>query len=314
MAAGPEGGVNRLTLWLRLARAPYVVLAVAPILVGTAYALYDAFELRLVPLVLALVGGATLFLGAMTIVAILEITLGREPLTESGSPSRAQGPEILGAGLVSLPEAAGVGAVTLAVALGCGALLVRPVGSFAIGLGFAGLMIAIFYGVPGVGLRDLGHGFPQLAAFAGLGLVPVLGGYAAQSGAFTVGAAIASLPLGFYGAAIAHVHDVHRFSRDPEGASTSIVAILGEDQARLGMWLLPIFAYLAIAVNVTLGEYPRTAWCAFATAPVLAFVLARLDASDEAACARLTRMTAILCAMTGLIIAVAIAAAGARAT
>jgi len=313
MAAGRGDGVYRLGLWLRLARAPYVVLAIAPILVGTAYALYDAYELRLVPLVLALLGGATLFLGAMTIVAILEITLGREPLMENDS-SRAQGPEVIGAGLVSLPEAAGVGATFLAVALVCGALLVRPVGSFAIGLGFAGLMIAIFYGVPGVGLRDLGHGLPQLAAFAGLGLVPVLGGYAAQSGSFTVGAALASLPLGFYGAALAYLHDVHRFSRDPEGASTSIVAILGQDQARLGMWLLPIFAYLAIAVNVALGEYPRAAWSAFATAPILAFGLSRLDAGDEAACAGLTRMTAILCATTGAIIAVAIAAAGARAT
>lgn len=297
-------------LWLRVARAPYGALAVIPIVVGTAYALYDAYELRPFPLLLALLGGAALFLGAMTMVAILEITFGREPLAESAT----QGPEVIGTGLVSLPEAAGVGTLSLAVALICGMLLVRPVGSFSIGLGFAGLMMAVFYGVPGVGLRDLGHGLPQLAAFAALGVVPVLGGYAAQTGSFTVGAALASLPLGFYGAAIVHVHDVHRFVRDPESAGTSIVMSLGEDQARLAMWLLPSLAYLAIAANVALGEYPRTAWSAFATAPILAFVLARLDARDEAACARLVWMTAMLGAATGVILAVSIAAAGARPT
>lgn len=297
-------------LWLRVARAPYGVLAVVPILVGTAYAMYEAYELRPGPLFLALLGGATLFVGSMTMVAILEITFGREPLAEDG----AQGPEVIGAGLVSLPEAAGVGTVALVVALICGMLLVGPVGSFSIGLGFVGLMIAVFYGVPGVGLRDLGHGLPQLAAFAALGVVPVLGGYAAQTGSFTVGATLASLPLAFYGAAIVHVHDVHRFVRDPQGASTSIVMSLGEDQARLATWLFPSLAYLAIAVDITLGEYPRTAWSAFATAPILAFVLVKLDAADEASWARLTWMTALLCAATGVIIAVSIAAGGVRAT
>jgi 1,4-dihydroxy-2-naphthoate octaprenyltransferase len=37
--------VTRVGLWLRVARAPYGVLAVVPILVGTAYAMYEAYEL-----------------------------------------------------------------------------------------------------------------------------------------------------------------------------------------------------------------------------------------------------------------------------
>ena len=161
--------MNRLLLWLKLARGALTPLVVVPVLLGTAYAVYDAYPMRWTTFVLVLFGGTALFVAAMVIVAILELTLGREPLEEDTDVSGMRGPEVMGAGLVSLPEAAALGAAALAVALACGALLARPAGSFSMGLGFAGLMIAISYAVPGVGLRDLGHGVPELGAFLALG-------------------------------------------------------------------------------------------------------------------------------------------------
>jgi 1,4-dihydroxy-2-naphthoate octaprenyltransferase len=305
--------VDRLLRWLTVARGAYLPLIVTPILLGTAYALYDAYPMRWMTFALAMIGGMALFLCAMVIVAVLELIQGHEPIAERTAPLRSQGAEIMAGGLVSLPEAAAVGAATLVAALACGALLARPAGSFAIGLGFGGLLLAIFYAVPGIGFRDLGHGTSELGAFLALGPLPVLGGYAAQSGSFTVGSVLASMPLGLYGAAIAYSHDLHRFSRDPDGEGSSLIMDLGDERALIGAWALPGLAYVAIVLNVVLGDYPASTCWALATFPVMAWKLTRLDAADPETVADLTRTTAILYALTGLILAGAIVVSGARA-
>jgi len=305
--------VNRLLRWLAVARGSYLPLIVTPILVGTAYALYDAYRMQWMTFALAMIGGMALFLCAMVIVAVLELTLGREPIAERTEPTRAQGVEVMAGGLVSLPEAAAVGAATLAAALACGALLARPAGSFAIGLGFVGLLLAIFYAVPGIGFRDVGHGTAELGAFLALGPLPVLGGYAAQSGSFTAGSVLASIPLGLYGAAIAYGHDLYRSSRDPDGEGNSLVMDLGDERALIGAWTLPGLAYVAIILNVVLGDYPASTCWALATFPVVAWKLARLDTGDPETCADLTRTTAILYVLTGLVVAGAMVVSGARA-
>ena len=87
---------------------------------------------------------------------------------------------------------------------------------------------------------------------------------------------------------------------------------LGDERAHVGAWALPGLAYVAIVLNVVLGDYPASTCWALATFPVLAWKLSRLDADDPETYADLTRTTAILYVLTGLVVAGAIVVSGAR--
>jgi 1,4-dihydroxy-2-naphthoate octaprenyltransferase len=304
--------MNPVRAWIQLARAPYFPVVAVPIVVGAAYALWDAFEFRWTPFLLTLAGGAAVYLGGMVTVSILEIVLGDETADPDSEPSRLEGPEIIAASFVRLSQAGGAAALMLILALACGVALVPHSGSFAIGIGFAGLLLAIFYAVPDLGLRDLGHGVSEIAAFVAVGLLPVLGGYASQSGSFTVGAALASLPLGFFGAAIVYDHHLARFLRGETAAGTSLAMDLGEERARLGCSILPMLAYAAILLDVALGEYPPSAAWALGTAPFLVWKLLRFDGRDPEACEDLTRSTAAVHVLTGMLIALGFLVSGIR--
>jgi len=304
--------MNPMRAWMQLARASYLPVVVVAIVVGAAYALWDAYDFRWTPFLLTLGGGAAIYLGGMVTASLLEVVLGHESADTGRDPSRLEGPDVIASSFVGIPQAGGIAALMLIIALVCAVALVPHSGSFAIGIGFAGLLLAIFYGVPDIGLRDLGHGVSEIAAFAALGPLPVLGGYASQSGSFTMGAALASLPLGFFGAAIVYDHHLARFLRDETAAGTSLAMDLGEERARLGCSILPVLAYGSILLDVALGEYPGSTVWALATAPYLIWKLTRFDGKDPEACDDLTRSTAAVHVFTGLLIAVGFVLAGVR--
>jgi len=304
--------MNPVWAWMQLARASYLPVVAVAIVVGAAYALWDAYEFRWTPFLLTLAGGAAVYLGGMVAVSLLEVVLGHEPADSDREPSRLEGPDVIAASFIGLPQAGGIAVLMLIIALVCGVALVPHSGSFAIGIGFAGLLLAIFYGIPDIGLRDLGHGVSEIAALVALGPLPVLGGYASQSGSFTAGAALASLPLGFFGAAIVYDHHLARFLRDETAAGTSLAMDLGEERAKLGCSVLPVLAYATILLNVALGEYPGSVIWALATAPYLIWKLIRFDGKDPEVCEDLTRSTAAVHVLTGLLIALGFVLAGVR--
>jgi 1,4-dihydroxy-2-naphthoate octaprenyltransferase len=304
--------MNPLRAWLRLARVSHLPVVAASITVGGGYALWDAYEFRWTPFLLTLAGGAGVFLGAMVVVAILEVILGHEPPDPDREPSRLAGPDIIAASYVRLPQAAGGAALMLILAMACGVALVSHSGSFAIGIGFAGLLLAIFYAVPDLGLRDLGHGISEIAAFVALGPLAVLGGYASQSGSFTLGALLASLPMGIMGAAIIYDYHLALFLRDETAPGTSLAMDLGEERAKLGCAVLPSLAYATILLNVVIGEYPGSTLSALATGLFLAWMLLRFDGRSADACEALTRATAGAHVVTGLLIALGFVLSGAR--
>ena len=304
--------MNPMPAWMRLARASYLPVVAVAIVVGAGYALWDAYAFRWTPFLLTLAGGAAVYLGGMVAVSILEVVLRHEPADADRDPSRLEGPDVIASSLVGLAQASGIAALMLIIALVCGVALVPHSGSFAIGIGFAGLLLAIFYGVPDIGLRDLGHGVSEIAAFVALGPLPVLGGYASQSGSFTLGAALASLPLGFFGAAIVYDYNLARFLRDDTATGTSLAMDLGEEKARLGCSILPVLAFAAILLNVALGEYPGSVAWSLATAPYLVWKLTRFDGKDPDACEDLSRSTAAVSVFTALLVTLGFFLAGAR--
>jgi 1,4-dihydroxy-2-naphthoate octaprenyltransferase len=311
----PEKNVGHVRFWLQLARADYAPAVAASIVVGSLYAVHDAFPFRLAPFALALAGGTSTYLGAMIVIALLELLLGLEPVAADPDLRRMRGADVIAAALVGVPAAAGLAGFLLLVGLLCGLALVGYAGSLTVWAGMLGLILAVAYAVPDIGLRDLAHGLGELGAFVAFGPLPVLGGYAAQTGRFSFGAILVSLPLGLYGASVVYCFHLSRPWGDDERRGPSMVTVLGESRAWLGCWLLPLLAYAAMLFDASLDEYPLWCLAGLLTLPALVWRLMRLGrVRNPATYDGLTRAAAMLHTVTGALIAagfgIALAGAG----
>jgi 1,4-dihydroxy-2-naphthoate octaprenyltransferase len=216
-----------------MGRAPWYLLAAAPVLAGTLYARQQAFPVRWGALALILVAA---LLGAEAALAA------RASRIHAGACVTLS--IVLACALVPLSGAAILGLAILAVA-------------------FASVWVAPFP-------RDLA-GLGELAAFLVTGPLLVSAGYFAQSSELSVGALLASLPLGLLTAAAGFpAHFTHApGERDP----MCPILVAGPAQARQILWALPVLAFLAIVLNVRFLEYPPASLAALAAAVPFAWKL-----------------------------------------
>jgi len=167
-------------------------------------------------------------------------------------------------------------------------------------------MIVLALGAPQVGLRALGHGLAELGAFLLLGPLPVIGSYVAVTGRFSAGLGFAALPLGFLGAAAFYSLELVRADRDLERGTLSPVVMLGEAHAKRLAWSLPLLGYLAVALDVALGEYPPAALGCLVTVGLLGWGRARYDPGSPQGALRLSHLLATLYGACGGLIAAAL--------
>jgi 1,4-dihydroxy-2-naphthoate octaprenyltransferase len=160
-------------------------------------------------------------------------------------------------GAIDARDAAIVGSLALVTALLVAAILVPLSGSAAVGYGLVAILLGIVRGMPVVGLDGLGRGLGDAANVAALGPLAVLAGFASQCGHGSLGAAILGVPVGFIAAGVLYLRHFTRADADARHERQTPVAILGEDQARLGLPLFPLLAIVALVLIVAAEEGPR---------------------------------------------------------
>lgn len=193
-----------------------VFLAWNPVFLGTLYARQQAFPFR---------WGTLALLLAATLLATVAAMSARSNRVLAG------------------------GAFTLSILFA--AAIVPSTGAAILGLSLAALGLAAIYVTPLP--RDLA-GLGELAVFLVAGPLLVSAGYYAQSSELSSGALLASLPLGLLAAAVAFTEHFSHAPGEQDPMCPRFVA--GESQASLLLWALPALAFLSIAMNVRLLEYP----------------------------------------------------------
>lgn len=266
---------------------------IAAVLVGTMYAVHDRHPFLAGSFVLAATGAWLAQLGANIVADLGDDLSGAAPFPEDEF-TRA--------------DAVLAAAALFAGALACGVALGATTGASVYGLGLAGFVLALLYALPPLALSHLGPGTAEAAVFLAFGPLPVAGAYAVQSGAVSAGAIFASIPVGLFAAAIVHADAFARRASDARTGRISTAVALGDERAIVGLWALPVLAWIGDAANVASGDYPS--WCLLAllTAPPLVAGLIRLrTTSPVEVCAGHTRATAALASLHGVLIAVGFA-------
>jgi len=268
---------NRLLLFLRAARAPFLTVSVMPVLIGSTLPFWlrpDGWDFSAARLVEAVVAIILLHMGANLGNGYYDHVSGADPANPN--PGVMSG----GSGLITsgaLP--AGFFLKSSIVCLALGAVLGLHLnftgsGNFILIVGIIGVALAHFYTAPPVKLAYRGLG--EVAVFLAFGVLPVVGSYYVQAGTFSWRVVLASLPIAFATVLILWVNQVVDYVPDRDTGKRNLAVVMGPAAAGRGMVLalaLLIFGSLFAAV-FTAALIPLT------LVAVLAFGLIRTIVAD----------------------------------
>jgi 1,4-dihydroxy-2-naphthoate polyprenyltransferase len=292
--------------WFEILRPFSFTASAIPVAVGGALAAADG-KFNWLLFVLALVAGVALQAGTNVTNEIYDVRKGTDNIT---SPRASHA--IL-KGIVGEREAFAIAFTAFALAAIIGIALILTRGWPLVALGASGLLGGYFYTAPPFEYKYRALGVPLV--FLLMGPLMVLGSYYAVSGAFSLQALVASIPVGFLVAAILHSNEWRDISEDARLGSRTLSSLIGAKRAHSLYLSLLVGAYLTVALAALVRALPVAAILAILSLPAFVSVLqaSELGASGQTgAITMIDLKTARLHMLFGALFALGLALAAVR--
>ena len=240
---------SRLGVWWQAVRSYSFPASVVPVLVGTALALNAGGEVYWGLLPVVLVCSVLFQAGTNVINDYFDFVRGVDKDDSSGGSSG-----VLTKGLLRPPEvfAYGVGLFGAGVLLGLVLLYYRGLPMLL--LGAVGLLGGYLYTGGPKGYKY--HALGDVLVFLLMGPLMVVGSYYALTGGLTLTVFLASLPVGSLVAAIMAVNNHRDAATDREAEVRTLSNVIGFRASRIENLLLPVSAYLSVALMAFFGVLP----------------------------------------------------------
>jgi 1,4-dihydroxy-2-naphthoate octaprenyltransferase len=289
--------------WFEIVRPFSFSASTAPVATAGALAALDGrFSWPL--FLAALFGGLLLHVGTNVVNEIYDVRKGIDTIT---SPRASHA--LLEGGL-SEREAFVLAGTAFLVASLIGVWLIAVRGLPLLLLGLAGLLGGYGYTAPPFSFKFRALGLPLV--FLLMGPLMVLGGYYAITGAFSLAALIASVPVGLLVTAILHGNEWRDIGDDARAGIRTFSIAAGRRAAHVGYLGLVVGAYMALALAVLAGSLPPMALLPMLSLPLLVRLIraSELGASgQQRAIAMIDLQTAQLHAAFGFLLAFGLAMA-----
>ena len=263
-----------LGIWLQALRAYSFPASVVPVLVGAVLALDlgDRVSWGLLPVVLAC---SVLFhAGTNVINDYFDFVRGVDKDdTYNGSSG------VLTKGLLRLPEVFVYGVILFGAGVSLGLVLLYYRGLPMLLLGVVGLLGGYLYTGGPKGYKYLALG--DVLVFLLMGPLMVVGTYYALTGGMTVTVFLASLPVGSLVAAIMAVNNHRDAAADQEAEVKTLSNVIGFRASRIENLLLPVSAYLFVALMALFGVLSAWTLLVFLSLPLALANLRDIKNSGE---------------------------------
>lgn len=245
--------------WLMLIRAPFLLLSVVLVLLGTSVAVYDGYFNALY-FILALVGLVLLHISVNVLNNYFDYKSGIDKETKKTPFSG--GVDVLVDGTIKPSAAYGVGLATLLIGLLIGIYFFYNVGFELLPLVAVGIFSVYFY-TPLLSKLHIGEAFAGL----GLGTLPVMGAYFVQTGMFNLPALVASIPSWVLTHNLLLLNEFPDAEADKNAGRRHLVISLGKRNAGIYYSFLLVAMYLWIVGVVVLGYMPYPVLISLLTIP-----------------------------------------------
>ncbi|HWI23176.1 MAG TPA: 1,4-dihydroxy-2-naphthoate polyprenyltransferase [Baekduia sp.] len=289
-----------MRIWLLAARPRTLPAAVAPVLVGTAYAAGLTDHLRWGPFIAALLGAIFIQIGTNLSNDYSDARRGADTEDRLG-PVR-----VTAGGLVPPASVLRATYIAFGLAVVCGAYLVYIAGPVILAIGAASIVAGVLYtGGP----RPYGYeGLGEVFVFLFFGVVAVTGSAFVQLEEFDGEALLLSIPVGFLATAILVVNNVRDINTDARAGKRTLAVRMGRERTRVLFMTLVAGSFVLLAVlAVTVTVWVLIAFAAVIPAvPLIAKVRSHADGPTlNAALAETGKLQLIFCVLlaAGLLLA-----------
>jgi 1,4-dihydroxy-2-naphthoate polyprenyltransferase len=264
--------IDRISLFLRLTRTQFLPLILLPSLVGAGLAFHLAGRLNIGYLTLTFIGVSLLHLGANAIDDCYDFQNGVDKVADEMFPKDFGGWKPIARKKISLKNAKLISYFLLLGSLAFSGYFAVVVGPWAIVLGIAGVLLAIFYTAPPLKLDYRGYALGEISILFAFGPIPVLGSFYVQTGTLSIAALLASIPLGLTTVTILLDHDMIFYEVYSKARKLSLAITLGRKRTLDVSLALTLTSYLIVVILVVVRIFPIWSMAA----PILsALVLSR---------------------------------------
>lgn len=246
-----------LGFWLKAMRAPFFTGTIAPVLVGAAVAYWDFGELQWPLAVLSAVALISLHAGANLANDYYDHWSGNDAANVTRAYPFTGGSRFIQDGLAQPWEILAASLLSLGFGGAIGLYLVIVAGWPVLALGLFGSVTGFCYSAPPL---KLGHrGVGEFIIMLDFGVLPVLGVYYLQAGAFSWPAFAASLPVGLLMTNVLWINQFQDMEADSSVGKRHWVARLGRRRSVLVHAALFLGAYGSLVGAVLAGVLPSWA-------------------------------------------------------
>ena len=244
------GKVPVARLWFQALRAPFLTASLVPILIGglAAWQVRGLFDPA--RFLLALVGGASIHLGANVLNDAWDFRSGNDLAVRHLNPF-AGGGRVLIRGVLGLRAHLALGMGLLVLGSLIGLYFVALVGWPILALGVVGVFLS--YGYVGPPFRIAYHGLGELAVGVNFGPVALLGTYFVLTEAFDPAAVLLGVSLGLFVAGILWINEVPDIPADSAVGKRTLVVRLGVAKATTAFAGIVVAGYAVLVVGVALS-------------------------------------------------------------
>ena len=247
-------------IWLMAARPRTLPAAIAPVLVGTAAALYAVDDIRWGAFFAALAGSILIQIGTNLANDYSDAKRGADTADRLG-PVR-----VTSSGLIAPRRVLYATWIAFAAALGVGIYLATVAGPEILAVGAVSIAAGILYtGGP----RPYGYaGLGELFVFLFFGLVAVNGSYYVQLEDLDLLPFLLSISVGLLSTAILVVNNVRDLDTDARAGKRTLAVRLGRERTRDLYLALVAGAFVVLPLGLWLGDGPAEGLIALAAAPL----------------------------------------------
>jgi 1,4-dihydroxy-2-naphthoate octaprenyltransferase len=252
--------VSALRLWIIAARPRTLPAAIAPVLVGTAFAGTEGV-FRPLAFVCALIGSVFIQIGT-------NLSNDYSDARRGADTDDRLGPVRVTAGGLMPPKQVLVGTyVAFGIAVAAGAYLIAIAGWQLLVVGAASILAGVLYtGGP----RPYGYeGLGELFVFLFFGVVAVVGSYYVQTEHLRWTAFALSVPVGLLVSAILVVNNIRDIETDRRAGKRTLAVRIGRDRARSLFTSMVVLAYVVPVAVWLAGGLSAWLLLVFASLPLV---------------------------------------------
>ena len=246
--------MNKLKLWIKAARMPFLTATLVPVILGSAAAWHD-FNVFSWPLFfLALFGAIFVHLGISLSNDYFDHMSGNDEANKKPTPFSG-GSRVIQEKLIPAKHilTAAILFFALGSAIGLYLNFILP-GNVVIILGAIGIFLGLFYTAPPFKIGY--NGFGEIITGIGFGPLMVLGSYFVQAQVITPSSFFISIPIAILIALVLFINEFPDYDADKKVGKKTLVVLLGKKFCVNIYFIFLILAYIIVIAGVISNLLP----------------------------------------------------------